>query len=223
MEVMPMSTGGIGTGAGLGGAVGGLLGSWLGNGGIGVGGRGGVVADTAVLDSLNGISGSINNMNTAMLQGQANANTVACQGFSGVISAINQGDSQIQSAMCQGFGGLNSSILTTALQGQNLDLQNTMSINNSLGQGFNSLSREISDCCCTTNANISAEANATRQLMSNFRMQDLEVALCDSKAKVGSLEAQQFTSAQIGASEVRMDNKLNNIQNTIINHVQAIC
>lgn len=122
--------------------VGGLFGGW-GNGGFGFGGnRGGYggVADNYVLatdfatierklDGVNnGLCDGFYAQNTNMLTGFGNIQQTLCQGFSGVNATINTG-----------FANVNNAICTLGYQNQ---------------AGFNALSRELADCCCTTQRSI---------------------------------------------------------------------
>lgn len=96
-----------------------------------------------------------------------------------------------------------------------------------MNNGFNSLQKEISDCCCSTNANITAQGNETRALMTKqhyeSRIQSLEEKLCDEKAKNSALESQAFTTAKLAEQEARI--RAENQQQTqlLIQHIQAIC
>lgn len=118
--------------------VAGLFGGW-GNGGFGFGGRGGygggiaenyaLATDFATIERKldgvnNGLCDGFYAQNTNTLNGFANVQQTLCQGFSGVNATINNG-----------FAGVNNAICTLGYQNQ---------------AGFNSLSRELADCCCTT-------------------------------------------------------------------------
>lgn len=122
--------------------VGGLFGGW-GNGGFGFGGNrggyGGIAENYALatdfatlerkLDGVNnGLCDGFYAQNTNMLNGFANVQQTLCQGFSGVNATINTG-----------FANTNNAICTLGYQNQ---------------AGFNALSRELADCCCTTQRSI---------------------------------------------------------------------
>lgn len=119
--------------------VGGLFGGWGGNGNFGFGGGrggfGGIAENYALatdfatierkLDGVNnGLCDGFYAQNTNMLNGFASVQQTLCQGFSGVNATINEG-----------FAGVNNAICTLGYQNQ---------------AGFNMLSRELADCCCTT-------------------------------------------------------------------------
>lgn len=117
--------------------VGGLFGGW-GNGGFGFGGGGGFGGDFAgwqlgrlatTNDVASGFSTSeiMSDLNDIIL-GQAQMQNFINQGFAG----LNQ-------TVTNGFAGVNNAVCTLGYQNQ---------------AGFNSISREIADCCCTTQRNI---------------------------------------------------------------------
>lgn len=77
------------------------------------------------LDGVNnGLCDGFYAQNTNMLNGFANVQQTLCQGFNGVNSTVTNG-----------FAGVNNAICTLGYQNQ---------------AGFNALSREIADCCCST-------------------------------------------------------------------------
>ena len=104
-----------------------LIFGWGGNGygfGGGFGGFGaGAVATQADLAAGFNNSAVLNNLNDLKL-GQAGIQQTLCQGFNGVNTAILQGFNGVDNAVCT---------LGYNLQG-----------------GFNQISHQISDCCCTT-------------------------------------------------------------------------
>lgn len=102
---------------------GGLFGNGFG------GGRGGYGSPATVQDVASGFSTSeimsdLNDIILGQSQGFANVQQTLCQGFSGVNATVTNG-----------FTNLNTNLASMAY--------NTQS-------GFNSLSREIADCCCST-------------------------------------------------------------------------
>ena len=163
--------------------VGGLFGGW-GNGGFGFGGnRGGGyggVADNYVLatdfatierklDGVNnGLCDGFYAQNTNMLTGFGNIQQTLCQGFSGVNATINTG-----------FANVNNAICTLGYQNQ---------------AGFNALSRELADCCCTTQRAIDAvNYNNAKNTCDIIRSgQDNTRAILDylTTEKISSLQAE---------------------------------
>ena len=110
---------------------GGGFGGGYGNGGIG---ENYVLAtDFATIERKldgvnNGLCDGFYAQNTNMLNGFAGVQQTLCQGFSGVNATINSG-----------FANVNNAICTLGYQNQ---------------AGFNALSRELADCCCTTQRSI---------------------------------------------------------------------
>lgn len=109
-----------------------LIGGIFGNGGFGFGngnrGNCATQADIASGFANNSILSNLNDMTLANAQGFAGVQQTLCQGFSGVNSTVTNG-----------FANLNTNLASFAY--------NTQS-------GFNSISRELADCCCTTQRNI---------------------------------------------------------------------
>ena len=191
-EISPMggcygNNGGLGFGNGWEGLIGlalvfGLINGWGGNG-FGFGGnRGGYggVADNYVLatdfatierklDGVNnGLCDGFYAQNTNMLNGFANVQQTLCQGFSGVNATINTG-----------FANVNNAICTLGYQNQ---------------AGFNALSRELADCCCTTQRAIdSVNYNNAKNTCDIIRAgQDNTRAILDylTTEKISSLQAE---------------------------------
>jgi hypothetical protein len=122
---------GFGFGSGWEGLIGlalvaGLFGGGWGFGGFG-GNRGGNYATQADLSAGFANSEIMSDLNDILL-GQASMQNFINQGFAGLNNTITTG-----------FAGVNNAVCTLGYQNQ---------------AGFNSLSREIADCCCTTQRNI---------------------------------------------------------------------
>ena len=125
------NNGGFGFGSGWEGLLGlivvaGLFGGWGGFGGFG--NRGGSPATQADLSAGFANSEIMSDLNDIIL-GQAQMQNFINQGFAGLNSTINTG-----------FAGVNNAVCTLGYQNQ---------------AGFNSISREIADCCCKTQGLIS--------------------------------------------------------------------
>lgn len=196
----------FGGGTALGAFAGGALGSLLFNGGLGYGfggGRGGYgggyggsgpiivnsgsdhgCCSTAELDALTGLQASVNGVGLSVIQGQNSANLAACQGFSGVVASNDRNTAQLQNSMNQGFNGIYTAITT-----------GDAGIQQSLCQGFNGIQQAISDCCCKTQTAIHAEGEATRGLIQQNFISELQTRLCDSKAENAALKSQAFVAA----------------------------
>lgn len=81
------------------------------------------------------------------------------QGFAGVQQTLCQGFSGVNTALLQGFHGVDNAICTLGYQNQ---------------QGFNQLSHQLSDCCCTlgraidgVNYNMATNTSAIVQAINN--------------------------------------------------------
>jgi hypothetical protein len=146
-EISPLTTNSNCNGAFGGNGWEGLIGliivaGLINNGGFGFGGGfgggrafGGIAENYALatdfatlerkLDGVNaGLCDGFYAQNTNMLNGFASVQQTLCQGFSGVNATINTGFANVNNALC-----------TLGYQNQ---------------AGFNALSRELADCCCTT-------------------------------------------------------------------------
>lgn len=107
--------------------IGALFGGFNGNGGFGGGNRGGVFCGTPATQA--DLSAGFNN--------------------SAVLSNLNDiilGQAQMQNFINQGFAGVNSTV-TTGFANLNTAL---CSLGYNTQAGFNTLSRELADCCCST-------------------------------------------------------------------------
>lgn len=190
-DILPVNGLG-GDGAGWGGATlgafgGALIGSWFGDmwgggWGGGWGGRGGncgcgcnanaAVADgfsTAILnDGVNAIQSSLNGMNMNLSSGLCNI------GY----QTLDQ-SSRTNLAMMQGFASIGHD-----------NCQNT----NNIVSAINNVGFNQQQCCCQTQNAIREEGCATRQLIQNNLITDLQTKLCDEKADNAALKAQLYTT-----------------------------
>ena len=152
-SLIPVATGGFGSGAGaagVGGAIGGLIGSWFGNGwGGGWGNRWGngggccdgghgfttgaeLASNTAIMNQLSSIQDTINSGTVAGLQSQNSTNMAMCQGFSGIVNNDNQNTATLNNTAVQGFAGLNNTITS-----------GNAGIQQSICQGFSGLNTAV--------------------------------------------------------------------------------
>ena len=99
-------------------------GGWGGfGGGFGVG-RGGIAENYALATDFATLERKLDGVNNGLCDGFYAQNTNMLNGFSGVNATVNNG-----------FANVNNAICTLGYQNQ---------------AGFNALSRELADCCCTT-------------------------------------------------------------------------
>lgn len=151
-SLIPVATGGFGSGAGaagVGGAIGGLIGSWFGNGWSGGWGNRGwgnggccdghgftagaeLTSNASIMNQLSSIQDTINSGTIADLQAQNSTNMAMCQGFSGIVNNDNQNTATLNNTTVQGFAGLNNAVTT-----------GNASIQQSLSQGFNGLNTAV--------------------------------------------------------------------------------
>jgi hypothetical protein len=216
MNLMPVGDSGWGNGGAA--ALGAFVGSWFGNGfgGGGYGGRGigagaavgADVAATALISDLATLQGSVNQNALALANGVASVNQNLSGGLSNVYSSLNgalvQGmmadqtqTAAIQSTLCQGFSGLNSSVYQAGVDTR---------------FAINALSQQSAECCCQIKGAIAAEGSATRALINDRYINDLQTQLCDAKAKIGSLESNAFLAASQTA-------QTNQIIQTVLAHL----
>lgn len=142
-------------GGGFGGFGGGGIGCllpWLfmGNGFGGWGGGGNYATQADLAAGFNN-SAVLNSLNDLKL-GQAGVQQTMCQGFGGVNTSI-----------LEGFHGVDNAVCTLGYQTQ---------------QGVNEITRQISDCCCTTQRAIDANTNAGLMNTMNIQRQ-ISDCCCD--------------------------------------------
>lgn len=218
-----------------------LIGSLFTNGGFGNWGWGrngginspaGAAAETIVLDGLSNITAQLGNVNTTLLNSQASQNQTLCQGFSGINDAVRDTAANTAQVMCRGFSDIGNLINNASVQTRFENMTN-----------FNGLERAVANCCCESQKGmiqgfgnlalencqntgkivnaITAEGSATRALINQNYINELQTQLCDAKAKIGALESQAFTAGVIANQSQVFDAKLANAVGTIITHCKA--
>ena len=204
MTLLP--TGGMGGeagAAGLGGAVGGLIGSWFGNGfggrgyGPGYGGDGAAVAvgANAVLDGINNIQTSVNNVGMQTIQGQNATNMTVERSATSTYNGLTNQNTQNLLANVQGFAGLNTAItsgvntISNAICAQSYEAQRL---------AYEAQLRDQS-CCCETSRTIATEAEATRALIRDQFAQQQATLICDLKDQPRAKEFENSQLAQTAA------------------------
>lgn len=183
VNLLPVGTGDSGWGTGGAAALGAFVGSWFGNGWGGNGyGRGDVVVPAAAA------VGAVDNVGLTLLQGQNQTNLAIASASADVYTSLNNTMTQqllasqsqsasLQSTLCQGFSGVNQSVYQAGVDTR---------------FAINDLARQNAECCCEIKTTIAAEGAATRQLIQNNLITELQTQLCDSKAKNAQLENQIF-------------------------------
>ena len=168
-------------GTGLGAGVGGFIGAALGNGGFGGWGgnwnRGGIGyntgLDNAILDGVNGVANSINNFNTANLQGQCQIQAGADRNAARIINAQNQG-----------FAGLNTAIIQNGYEAR---------------LATSAAAAQQAQCCCDLKSLIRDEGCATRALITQNENQNLRDRLCQRDNEILMLKLKADNAAQTAA------------------------
>ena len=194
--------GGMSTLAGGAGFVGGLvLGSLWNNNGLG--GRwnnGGnccgtnQAIDTASINaSINSVGEQLNNLGMQNLQQTCNTNMNLVNAVTNAHNSINntlnqnnlantQGFAGVQSALCQGFSGVNSNVTSQGYESR---------------IATNQLASQMASCCCELKQEVQRQGCLDRELQRQIHTENIKSQLCDAKAKIASLEAQNaFTASQ---------------------------
>lgn len=243
--------GGWGNGAwgGLfGGAVGGAIGSAWGNnrnGNNGCCNNG--CGDQYIMDSLTTMRSDVNSIGRDQLIQTTQLGQGICQGFGG----INAGIERLGATLGQGQCRTEAAVLTTGLNGQIQQKDNTIfQLNASHAAEVQSmrnayeLKGSIDACCCATNANIERQGSQTREVLLSegcatraaidrqgnetralIAQLDRERLLRESAAKdakIAQLEAQSFNSALAAGTAQQTRNDMNAMMTNIIGHMAVI-
>lgn len=195
--------GGMSTLAGGAGFVGGLvLGSlWNNNGFGGRWNNGGncccgasQAIDTASINaSINSVGEQLNNLGMQNMQQTCNTNMNLINAVTNAHNSINntlnqnnlantQGFAGVQSALCQGFSGVNSNVTSQGYESR---------------IATNQLASQMASCCCELKQEVQRQGCLDRELQRQIHTENIQSQLCDAKAKIASLEAQNaFTASQ---------------------------
>lgn len=200
-----------------------------------------------ISDQVSGVNTTLLNsqaqQNTSMCQGFSSVNQSIFEasaglsrdlgtGFNVLANTVVNGNNQINQNMCSGFAN------TIAAVNANGTASRFDTLN-----GFNNMQRAIDSCCCNTQtalangfgnlalencqntgkivSTVQAEGSATRALINQNVINELQTKLCDAKAKIGSLESQQFTSNALAAQSALWDRKLADAITTIVTEVKG--
>lgn len=193
--------GGMSTLAGGAGFVGGLvLGSLWNNGFGGRWNNGGnccgtnQAVDTASINaSINSVGEQLNNLGMQNMQQICNTNMNLVNAVTNAHNSINntlhqnnlansQGFAGVQSALCQGFSGVNSNVTSQGYESR---------------IATNQLASQMASCCCELKQEVQRQGCLDRELQRQIHTENIQSQLCDAKAKIASLEAQNaFTASQ---------------------------
>ena len=171
-------------------------------------------------------------VNQSVFEASAGLSRDIGTGFNAVANTVVNGNNQINQNLCSGFAN------TVAAVNANGTAARFDTLN-----GFNQMQRSIDSCCCETQnalasgfghlalencqntgrivSAVQAEGGATRALINQNYINELQTKLCDAKAKIGSLESQQFTSNALAAQSAVWDRKLNDAITTIVTEIKG--
>lgn len=230
----------------IGGAVGGAVGSAWGNNRYGNNGccnNGGQY----IMDTLTTMRSDVNSIGRDQLIQTTQLGQGICQGFGG----INAGIERLGATLGQGQCRTEAAVLTTGLNGQIQQKDNTIfQLNANHASEIQSmrnayeLKGSIDTCCCTTNANIERQGGQTREVLLSegcatraaidrqgnetralIAQLDRERLLRESAAKdakIAQLEAQSFNSALAAGTAQQTRNDMNAMMANIIGHMAVI-
>ena len=171
-------------------------------------------------------------VNQSVFEASAGLSRDMGTGFNAVANTVVNGNNQINQNLCSGFAN------TVAAVNANGSAARFDTLN-----GFNQMQRAIDSCCCNTQTALASgfgslalencqntgrivsavqtEGAETRALINQNYINELQTKLCDAKAKIGSLESQQFTSNALAAQSAVWDRKLNDAITTIVTEIKG--
>lgn len=123
-----------------------------------------------MLDGINGVANSVNNLNTSNLQGQCN-----------IQSGVDRNAAQIINAQNQGFAGLNTAIVQNGYESR---------------LATAAASAQQAQCCCDLKGLIRDEGCATRALITQTQVDALRDQLCQARSENSLLRMQADNAAQ---------------------------
>lgn len=174
------------------------------------------IAD-AMMAQLGNIDSNIDRLTASNLQGEcAIQRAVADTGYA-LSNTLNNGFARLSNDVGSSAAGLTATV-TNGLHGLGAEIGTAaMHTNDVLNHGFASVNAAVRDNgyetrlnvkdlqaqmasnCCGVKSTIMAEGAMTRQLIQSNYINDLQTKLCDAKARIASLENQQYTAASNAA------------------------
>lgn len=171
-------------------------------------------------------------VNQSVFESSAGLSRDMGTGFNAVANTVVNGNNQINQNLCSGFAN------TVAAVNANGSAARFDTLN-----GFNQMQRAIDSCCCNTQTALASgfgnlalencqntgrivsavqtEGAETRALINHNYINELQTKLCDAKAKIGSLESQQYTSNALAAQSAVWDRKLSDAITTIVTEIKG--
>lgn len=163
--------------------------------------------NAANIANLQGISSNAltyQSGNAAVLASLAGANYTTLSSINGlgrdVVTTANQNALQQLNSFNQ--------LTTTNLQGFNEIGRDMATSTNQLIMGQNAMSAQMAACCCSIEKAISADGSATRALINDLNVQNLQAQLADAKSMNSNL-----------AQSIAMNNALGNQTSVILQHL----
>lgn len=239
-------------GALIGGALGGAVGgAWNGNrwnsGQCCNNGGAAAYGDLFLMDSVSNMRNEVGSVGRDQLMQTAGLQSTMCQGFGGVNAAVDR----VGATLAQGQCRTEAAVLTTGLNGQIEQKNNTIATIGaqhaaeiqSMRNTFEVASK-IDNCCCTTNSNIERQGCATREvllsegcatrakigdegdktraLIQAIQHENLMRDLNAKDAKIAQLEAQGYNSMLAAQTQHAIHQDMYSIAASIIGHGAAI-
>lgn len=159
-----------------------LLFGW-GRGGYGFGGSGGgsemLGYELGKVASTNDVASGFST--SAIMSNQREMQLAQAQGFANVQQTLCQGFNGINTTLMQGFHGVDNSICTLGYN---------------MAQGFNGVSRQISDCCCELRTQ--SERN-TQRIIDFMQTEKINALTAENVALKGRISNDAQTAAIVGA------------------------
>ena len=161
--------------------------------------------DTASINaSINSVGEQLNNLGMQNMQQTCNTNmnlvnavTNAHNSISNTLNQNNlanvQGFAGVQSALCQGFSGVNSNVSSQGYESR---------------IATNALASQMASCCCELKQEVQRQGCLDRELQRQIHTENIQSQLCDAKAKIASLEAQNAFNASQNAQTAYLISQL---------------
>jgi len=141
----------------------------------------------------------------ALQTAQASANFTTLQSINGLGQVITAQNNQSALQQLNSFNQLNTSLL----QSFNENSRDNSNSFNAIQASLNTMAAANAACCCEIKSAISADGQATRALINQINLQNVQAQLADAKSTIGTLN-----------SEIYTQNALNAQASTIIRHLK---
>jgi hypothetical protein len=156
--------------------------------------------------ALAGIGRDYNNLFGQVNQNVANANFTTLSSINGLgrditASMNNQALQQLNSfnQLSSTIGSNFNATNTAMLQGFNEIGRDTATATNQLIAGQTALSSQLATCCCEIKSAVATDGQATRALINDVRMSELNAQLTDAKLQISNLQQTNTLNANNAA------------------------